>query len=65
MTFDLLTNLVRHFSSLSETKCHDADIKRVQQWTGLMNRVWVDPNGRARGLAMLWKKYEDISTLDR
>lgn len=65
ITGDSLKDLVRHNSPslvfLMETKCNAAGIKRIQRRIGFLNGVWVDPVGRAGGLALLWKKEVDVN----
>lgn len=64
MTIASLKDLVRHNSPslvfLIETKCNSESMKRIQRRIGFENGVWVDPTGRAGGLAMLWKKDIDV-----
>lgn len=64
-TVTSLTDLVRHLSPsvifLSKTKSSTGVVKRLQRRLGFANGVWVDPKGRAGGLALLWKDDMEIN----
>ncbi|KAL2945268.1 4-hydroxyphenylpyruvate dioxygenase [Bienertia sinuspersici] len=58
MEVDALHDLVKQESPrlifLSETKCYDFEMRRIQQRLRFKNGLFVNPRGRARGLALLW-----------
>lgn len=65
-----LLSLVRKYSPsilfLSETKCNEAEIRRLKDKLNFGRCVWVEAVGRAGGLALFWEDDIDIrvSSLD-